>query len=158
MKLHSIVSKALQKSSCTRIPGIFCISFTIIFSCPLLSQRKISSSCTSPRLSSEFYRTIQFSNCLVVCHYHDFSPKQIRSSEPFFNTLYLFFLYDGFIMSKTNQIRELYFHFIKQQQSYLQSCFCRAIGKTNSTIVWCLENELNCHDDDDDTFIKVSKL
>ena len=25
MKLHSIVSKALQKSSCTRIPGIFCI-------------------------------------------------------------------------------------------------------------------------------------
>ena len=148
MKLPSIVSKPLQKSSCTRIPGIFCISFTIIF----------SSSCSSPRLSSEFYRTIQFSNCLVVCHYHDFSPKQIRSSEPFFNTLYLFFLYDGFIMSKTNQIRELYFHFIKQQQSYLQYCFCRAIGKTNSTIVWCLENELNCHDDDDDTFIKVSKL
>ena len=148
MKLPSIVSKPLQKSSCTRIPGIFCISFTIIF----------SSSSSSPRLSSEFYRTIQFSNCLVVCHYHDFSPKQIRSSEPFFNTLYLFFLYDGFIMSKTNQIRELYFHFIKQQQSYLQSCFCRAVGKTNSTIVWCLENELNCHDDDDDTFIKVSKL
>ena len=106
MKLHSIVSKALQKSSCTRIPGIFCISFTIIF----------SSSCSSPRLSSEFYRTIQFSNCLVVCHYHDFSPKQIRSSEPFFNTLDLFFLYDGFIMSKTNQIRGLYFHFIKRQQ------------------------------------------
>ena len=148
MKLPSIVSKPLQKSSCTRIPGIFCISFTIIF----------SSSCSSPRLSSEFYRTIQFSNCLVVCHYHDFSPKQIRSSEPFFNTVDLFFLYDGFIMSKTNQIRGLYFHFIKQQQSYLQSCFCRAIGKTNGTIVWCLENELNCHDDDDDTFIKVSKL
>ena len=58
-------------------------SFTIIFSCPLLSQRKISSPCTSPRLSSEFCRTIQFSNCLVVCHYHDFSPKQIRSREPF---------------------------------------------------------------------------
>ena len=35
----------------------------------------------------------------------------------------------------------------------------RAIGKTNSPIVWFLENELNCHDDDDDdTFIKVSKL
>ena len=110
-------------------------SFTIIFSCPLLAQRKISSPCTSPRLSSEFCRTIQFSNCLLVWHYHDFSPKQIRSSEPFLNTVDLFFLYDSFIMSKTNQIRGLYFHFIKRQQSYLQSCCCRAIGKTNSTIV-----------------------
>ena len=34
----------------------------------------------------------------------------------FFNTVDLFFLYDGFIMSKTNQIRGLYFHFIKRQQ------------------------------------------
>ena len=112
-------------------------SFTIIFSCPPLSYRKISSSCTSPRLSSEFCRTIQFSNCLLVWHYHDFSPKQIRSSEPFLNTVDLFFLYDSFIMSKTNQIQCTWavFHFIKRQQSYLQSCCCRAIGKTNSTIV-----------------------
>ena len=75
-------------------------SFTIIFSYPLLSHRKISSPCTSPRLSSEFFRTIQFSNCLLVCHYHDFSPKQLRSSEPFL--IYLSSLYDSFIMSKTN--------------------------------------------------------
>ena len=110
-------------------------SFTITFSCSLLSQRKISSPCTSPRLSSEFCRTIQFSNCLLVWHYHDFSPKQIRSSEPFLNTVDLFFLYDSFIMSKTSQIRGLYFHFIKRQQSYLQSRCCRATGKTNNTIV-----------------------
>ena len=37
-------------------------------------------------------------------------------------------------------VRGLYFHFVKRQQSYLQSCCCRAIGKTNSTIVWRLEN------------------
>ena len=59
--------------------------------------------------------------------------------------IYLFSLRDSFIMSKTNQICGLYFHFIKRQ-SYWQSCCCRAIGKTNSTIVWFLENELNCHD------------
>ena len=100
-------------------------SFTIIFSCPLLSQRKISSSCTSPRLSSEFCRTIQFSNCLVVCHYHDFSPKQLRSSNLFL--IYLFSLCDSFIMLKANQIcGGLYFHFIKRR-SYWQSCSCRTI-------------------------------
>ena len=42
---------------------------------------KLKTPCTSPRLSSEFCWTIQVSNCLVVCHYHDFSPKQLRSSE-----------------------------------------------------------------------------
>ena len=60
----------------------------------------------------------------------------------------LFSLCDSFVMSKTNQICSgLYFHFIKRR-SYWQSCYCRAIGKTNSTksIVWFLENELNCHD------------
>ena len=59
--------------------------------------------------------------------------------------IYLFSLCDSFIMSKISQIcGGLYFLFIKRQ-SYWQSCRCRAIGKTNSTIVWCLENELNCH-------------
>ena len=66
-------------------PRILTRTCTIIFSCPFLSERKINSPCTSPRLSSEFCRTIHFPNCLVVCHYHDFSPKQLRSSEPFFN-------------------------------------------------------------------------
>ena len=46
-------------------------------------KEKLARHFTSPRLSSEFCRTIQFSNCLVVCHYHDFLPKQLRSSEPF---------------------------------------------------------------------------
>ena len=102
-------------------------SFTITFSCSLLSQRKISSPCTSPRLSSEFCRTIQFYNSLVVCHYHDFSPKQLRSSEPFL--IYLFSLCDSFIMSQTNQIcGGLYFHFIKLQ-SYWQSCCCVQLAK-----------------------------
>ena len=60
--------------------------------------------------------------------------------------IYLFSLSDSFIMSKTNQIcGGLYFHFIKRR-SYWQSCCCRTTGKTNSTIVWFLENELNCHD------------
>ena len=60
--------------------------------------------------------------------------------------IYLFSLCDSFMMSKTNQIcGGLYFHFIRRQ-SYWQFCYCRAIGKTNSTIVWFLENELNCHD------------
>ena len=35
----------------------------------------------------------------------------------------------------TYSVRWLYFHFIKRQQSYLQSCCCRAIGETNSIIV-----------------------
>ena len=48
--------------------------------------------------------------------------------------IYLFSLRDSFIMSKTNQICGLYFHFINRQ-SYWQSCCCRAIGKINSTIV-----------------------
>ena len=48
-------------------------------------REKLARHVPTPRLSSEFCRTIQFSNCLVVCHYHDFSPKQLRSSEPFFN-------------------------------------------------------------------------
>ena len=58
--------------------------------------------------------------------------------------IHLFLLCDCFIMSKTNQICGLYFHFIKRR-SYWQSCCCRTIGKTNSPIVWCLENELNCN-------------
>ena len=41
-------------------------------------------------------------NCLVVCHCHDFSPKQLPSSKPFL--IYLFFLYDSFIMSETNYV------------------------------------------------------
>ena len=32
-------------------------------------------------------------------------------------------------------VRGLYCHFIKRQQSYLQSCSFRAIGKTNSIII-----------------------
>ena len=70
----------------------------------LTTERKNSSPCTSPRLAthSEFCRTIQFSNCLVVCHCHDFSPKQLPSSKPFL--IYLFFLYDSFIMSETNYV------------------------------------------------------
>ena len=59
--------------------------------------------------------------------------------------IYLFSLCDSFIMSKKNLICGLYLNFIRRQ-SYWQSCCCRAIGKTNSTIVWFLENELNCHD------------
>ena len=50
-----------------------------------LREALVSSPYTSPRPSSEFCRTIQFSNCLVVYHYHDFSPKQLRLSEPFLN-------------------------------------------------------------------------
>ena len=50
-----------------------------------------------------FAEQIPFSNCLAVCHYHDFSLKQLRSSEPFFNINYLFSLCDSFIMTK-NQL------------------------------------------------------
>ena len=56
----------------------------------LREKLAISSPCTSPRLSREFCRTIEFSNCLVVCHYHDVSPKQLRSSEPFLNIIICF--------------------------------------------------------------------
>ena len=48
-------------------------------------REKLARSVPLPRLSSEFCRTVQFSNCLVVFHYHDFSPKQLRLSEPVFN-------------------------------------------------------------------------
>ena len=49
----------------------------------LCLRKKLARHVPTPRLSREFCRTIQFSNCLVVCHYHDFSPKQLRSSNLF---------------------------------------------------------------------------
>ena len=90
----------------------------------LMTERKTSSPCTSPVNSTE-----QWSSA-IVCR---FSPP-----VKFFH----FSLCDSSIMSNTNYICRLYFHFIKRK-SYWQSCCCRAIGnEANSTIVLFLENEL----------------
>ena len=66
MKLHSIVSKALQKSSCTRIPGIFGIfvcsttSLTNLIFCPMyLPFRK-------PVWSGLIKRSKTFSNLVAM--------------------------------------------------------------------------------------------
>ena len=113
---------------------------------PLFSQRKISSpyACTSPRPSPVNFAERHSS--LIVCQFV-ITMTFLRSKYVQANLflIYLFSLYESFIMSQTNQICGLYFHFTKRQ-SYWQSCSCRAIGKTNSTIVWFLEYELNCHD------------
>ena len=97
-----------------------------------------------PLLDSPVNFAEQYSS-LIVWQFVTFFRSNYVQAKLFL--IYLFSLCDtcSFIMSQTNQICGLYFHFIKRQ-SYLQSCCCRAIGKTNSTFVWFLENELNCHD------------
>ena len=42
-----------------------------------------------PLLDSPVNFAEQYSSLIVwqLCHYHDFSPKQLRSSEPFFNII-----------------------------------------------------------------------
>ena len=110
-------------------------SFTIIFSCPLLSQRKISSPCTSPRLSSEFCRTIQFSNCLLVWHYHDFSPKQIRSSEPFLIQQICFSYMIASSCQKPIRYVGCIFILLNDNRVICNLVAAVQLAKTNSTIV-----------------------
>ena len=69
-----ILTWNLHHHSPSHLAVLFCLGEKLARHVPLLD---------SPVNFAEQF--VQFSNSLVVCHYHDFSPKQLRSSEPFFN-------------------------------------------------------------------------